>query len=192
MAEGRGLGSDLESLSDRTQSPGAIGFRTGIGGRIFNPGAKRGLHTGPNPTDRGKPGCKHHIAVDRQGIPLAATLSAANVHDSQMMEQTIDAIHPVAGRPGRPRHRPAKAHLDKGYDSRRCRAALRQRGIISRIARRGVESKERLGQHRWVVERTFAWLHAFRRLRIRYEQNHDHHLAMLKLACALICWRFFR
>lgn len=109
-----------------------------------------------------------------------------------MMEPTIDAIPPVTGRRGRPRHRPIKAHLDKGYDSRRCREALRQRGIIPRIARKGIESKERLGCHRWVVERTFAWLHFFRRLRIRYERNPENHLALLKLACALICWRFVR
>jgi len=34
-------------------------------------------------------GTKRHLVVDRQGIPLAVTLSAANVHDSQMMEATV-------------------------------------------------------------------------------------------------------
>ena len=41
-----------------------------------------------------------------------------------------------------------KLHADKGYDYRRCRAYLRRRGITARIARRGIESKERLGRHR--------------------------------------------
>ena len=107
-----------------------------------------------------------------------------------MMEAVVDAIPAIKGKIGRPRRRPHKAHLDKGYDYRRCRDALRQRGITPRIARRGIESKERLGRHRWVVERTFAWLHSFRRLKVRYERNPEVHSAFLKLACALITWRF--
>jgi hypothetical protein len=34
--------------------------------------------TGPNPTDRGKPGCNDHLLVGRGGIPLAVCLPAAN------------------------------------------------------------------------------------------------------------------
>jgi hypothetical protein len=41
--------------------------------------AKRGGDlVGPNPTDRGKPGTKYHVAVDADGLPLAAVASAAN------------------------------------------------------------------------------------------------------------------
>jgi transposase len=48
----------------------------------------------------------------------------------------------------------------------------------------------RLGpcRYRWVVERTFAWLHQCKRLRIRWEYRADIHEAFLKLACCLICW----
>ena len=46
-----------------------------------------------------------------------------------------------------------------------------------------------LGSERWVVERTFAWLHNFRRLRIRYERSPDLHLAFMQLGCAVICQR---
>ena len=92
--------------------------------------------------------------VDRNGVPLAVKHSAANVHDSKMLEEmVVDAIRPVRGpqgSPGRPRKRPKKLHADKGYDFPRCRKALRKRGIKSRIARRGIESSERLGRHRWV------------------------------------------
>ena len=116
--------------------------------------------------------------------------SAANVHDSKMLEATVDAIPPVKGRRGRPRQRPAKLHADKGYDYPRCRQALRQRGILPRIARKGIESSERLGRHRWVVERTLAWLNRFRRLIVRYERRADIHQAFLSLGCALICWKF--
>ncbi len=82
---------------------------------------------------------------------------------------------------------PVKVHADKGYDFRRCRAACRKRGIQPHIARRGVESKERLGK-RWIVERTFAWLHHLNRLGIRYERRADIHLALLKLGVCLICF----
>lgn len=128
--------------------------------------------------------------VDRHGIPLAVTVSAANVHDSQMMEVTVDAIPPIRQRRGRPRRRPAKLHGDKGYDFGVKRRALRARGIVPRIARRGIESKERLGRPRWVVERTHSWLNRFRRLKIRYERDAEVHLAFLELGCTLICWRF--
>jgi transposase len=48
-----------------------------------------------------------------------------------------------------------------------------------------------LGRYRWVVERTFAWLHQFKRLRIRWEYRANIHEAFLKLACCLICWSSF-
>ncbi len=128
--------------------------------------------------------------VDRQGIPLAIRQSGANVHDSRMLEETVDAIPALKGRRGRPRKRPRKLHADKGYDYDRCRQALRRRGIIARIARKGVESSQRLGRYRWVVERTLSWLNRFRRLTVRYERRDDIHQAFLSLGCALICWRF--
>lgn len=107
-----------------------------------------------------------------------------------MLEETVDAIPALKGRRGRPRKRPLKLHADKGYDYDRCRRALRKRGIIPRIARKGIESSERLGRHRWVVERTLAWLNRFRRLRVRDERRADIHQAFLTLGCALICFRF--
>jgi transposase len=131
--------------------------------------------------------------VDRRGVPLAIWLTAANVHDAEVFEALIEAVEPVR-RPGRgrPRCRPGKLHADKAYDCRRCRGYLRRRGIGCRIARKGIESSEKLGRHRWVVERTFAWLDRFRRLTIRYERDPDQHLALLDLGCALICFNFLR
>lgn len=127
--------------------------------------------------------------VDRRGIPLAVKLSAANVNDGKMLESMLDAIPPVRGKRGRPRQRPAKLHADKGYDFAFCRLACRTRGITPRIARRGIESSERLGRYRWVVERTLAWLNRFRRLTVRYERRSEIHLAFLTLGCSLICWQ---
>jgi IS5 family transposase len=65
----------------------------------------------------------------------------------------------------------------------------RQRGIKDRIARKGIERNDRLGRHRWVVERTHAWLAAFGKLRVRFERRIDSHLAFLSLACCVICLR---
>ena len=122
-------------------------------------------------------------------------LSAANVHDSKVLEEAVDAIGPIKrprGRPGRPRKRPAKLHADKAYDFPRCREALRKRGMKARIARRGIDSSERLGRHRWVVERTLAWLARYRRLSVRYERRDDIHEAFLHLGCSLICLNYLK
>jgi transposase len=150
-----------------------------------------GERTGRNPTDRGKLGSKHHLLVDRNGIPLARPLlTAANEHDSVALGEVLDSVQPIRQRRGRPRRRPAKLHADKAYDHRRCRLACQLRSIQPRIARRGIESSTRLGRFRWVVERTIAWLHNFRRLAIRYERRADIHQGLLTLGTSLICWNF--
>src|SRR5438067_1426138 len=98
----------------------------------------------------------------------------------------LDAVPPIKRPLGRPRRRPDKLHADKAYDAAHCRGECRERGITLRIARRRIESSAKLGRHRWVVERTFAWLSRFRRLRIRDERRADIPLAFLHLGCALI------
>jgi transposase len=115
-------------------------------------------------------------------------LTAANVHDSRVFEELVDAVGPIK-RPGRgrPRKRPEKLHADKAYDFSRCRKALRRRSIESRIARKGKDTSEQLGRHRWVVERTLAWLARYRRLLVRFERRADIRKAFLHLGCALIC-----
>ena len=47
-------------------------------------------------------------------------------------------------------------------------------------------------RHRWVVERTLAWLNRMRRLTIRYERRADIHDAFLTLGCSLICFHHLR
>ena len=126
---------------------------------------------------------------DRTGLPLASRLTGANQHDSVVFEEVLDAVPPIKQPNGRRRKRPDKLHADKAYDIRRCRQALSRRHIKVRIARKGIDSKDRLGRHRWVVERTFAWLNQFRRLRIRDERRADIHHAFLTLGCALICFK---
>jgi transposase len=40
-----------------------------------------------------------------------------------------------------------------------------------------------------VVERTFAWLHHFKRLLVRCDRRHEIHEAFLAIGCCLICFR---
>jgi transposase len=132
------------------------------------------------------------VLVDRTGIPLASWLTAANVPDVTTLETLVEAVEPIKQPRGRPRQRPAKLHGDQGYASAANRAYLERRGITVRLARPGVESREKLGRYRWVVERTLAWLHGFRRLQIRFERQGVLAWAFLDLACALICCRFLQ
>jgi transposase len=115
--------------------------------------------------------------------------TAANVNEGTVLERLVDAIPPIRQPRGRRRKRPEKLHADKGYAARRNRQVLRRRHITPRIARPGIDSRQRLGRYRWVVERTFAWLHRSRRLLVRYERRDDLHQAFLSLGCALICWQ---
>jgi transposase len=128
------------------------------------------------------------VAGDLSGLPLAVIVSAANANDSTMFEAVLDDIPPIRMPTGRRRRRPLKVHADKAYDHRRCRAYLRRRGIRPRIARRMIESSQRLGRHRWTIERTGAWLGGFRRLRIRYERGSERFYALAMLACSVICF----
>jgi transposase len=50
-----------------------------------------------------------------------------------------------------------------------------------------VDSSQRLGRHRWRVERSIARLLNNRRLATRYERRADILTGLLHLACALIC-----
>jgi transposase len=98
-------------------------------------------------------------------------------------------VPPVRGRRGRPRQRPTRLLADRGYDYDAYRRLLRARGITPDIARRGIAHGSGLGRYRWVVERTFAWLHQFKRLLVRYDRRAEIHEAFLAIACCLVCFR---
>jgi hypothetical protein len=50
------------------------------------------------------------VVSDRAGIPLAAIVSAANVNDHLVLDDTLDALRPIRQPVGRPRKRPVKLH----------------------------------------------------------------------------------
>ena len=65
-------------------------------------------------------------------------------------------------------------------------------GIVPVVAKARSPHGSGLGTFRWVVERTLAWLHRFRRLNLRYERRDDVHQAFLTLGCALITWNYVK
>ena len=148
----------------------------------------QGGHAGPSPVDRGRPGSKHHLIVDAAGIPLAITLTGGNRNDVTQLLPLVDTVGPVRGKVGRPRQHTDTVVADRGYDHEKYRRELWRRNVKPVIARRGTDHGSGLGRWRWVVERTFAWLHNFRRLRIRWDRDPLIHTAFLTLAMALICW----
>lgn len=149
-----------------------------------------GEKTGPNPTDRGKCGSKHHVMTDANGIPLAAVLTAANVPDVVPVMEVLTSMPPVGGKPGPKREKPERLQGDRGYASKPLQKLLRWLDIVPELAQRNTPHGSGLGKTRWVVERTHAFLHSFGRLRRRLDRLAEIQTAFLTLACGLICLRF--
>jgi transposase len=104
---------------------------------------------------------------------------------------------PPGSRP--PRSRPKRLVGDKAYDSDQLRARLGSKGIRLLVPYRrnrktgrkqSAEAGERY-QHRWKIERTFAWLGNFRRLVVRYERLLTVYPGFFHLACIIIALRQF-
>jgi transposase len=129
------------------------------------------------------------VLSDRAGLPLSVAVSAANTNDADALRPLVRAIPAVRSRRGPRRRRPGRLHADKACDQAELRAWVRGRGIAVRIARKGIETSEKLGRHRWVIERTLAWLTGCRRLTLRCERRASHFLAFLTLAATITCYK---
>jgi transposase len=138
------------------------------------------------------------VVVDGQGVPLGGTIASASPAEVKLAEGTLATIKvPRQGR-GRPRTRPKRLVGDKAYDSDKLRASLGGRGIRllvpyrrNRKERKTSPEVEERYQHRWKIERTFAWLGNFRRLVVRYERLITVYLGFFHLACIIIALRQF-
>src|SRR5947209_10147016 len=95
LAAGWGVAAATPSAAGSPRPSGAARLVPGEPGQPQCPGQKGGAATGPNPTDRGKAGSKHHVLVERQGIPLAEELTAANVPDGCRCTALVDAVAPI-------------------------------------------------------------------------------------------------
>src|SRR5207237_824866 len=174
-------------LLDRLRGADKIAWERALIDSSFVRAASGGEGTGPSPVDRSKPGSKHHVITDAQGIPLAASVTAAHVNDITAMAPLVNKLPEVAGQVGHPKKKPDALPGDLAYDSEVHRQALDQMGIEPILPEKGIDDQEGLGETRWPVERTLSWIHQNRRLRIRYERRADIHQAFLTLACIKIC-----
>ena len=148
-----------------------------------------GEGTGPNPTDRRKPGVKHTVMVDRHGAPLVIRSAGANASDHTQILPIVLEFPEVGGKPGRPKTHPDELYADRGYDSDATRGLLAWMGIEPHIGRRNTEHGSGLGKTRWVVERTIAWIKGLRRLRTRYDRLAEVQDAWTTLAASVVCFR---
>jgi Transposase and inactivated derivatives len=169
---------DLIGLDWRWQSVDGAMTKAPLGGE----------NTGKNPTDRGKLGSKRSVQTDAAGIPVGLATSGANVHDSKLLQETIEDCLERAG--GLDSGAEEHLCLDKAYDS----AAIRKMieavyGYTAHVRSRGEEQREldrKAGElpRRWVVERTHGWLSRFRAILIRWDKKAQNHIAGLHLAFA--------
>lgn len=143
---------------------------------------------------------KHHrtgtnlvMVTERDGLPLTNATTKGNRHDMTLAQKVVSRIRIGAKR------RIRQLNGDKGFDSRAFRRALRGRNIKANIPERQFKNRRKRGRKpiydkftakfRAVVERTFAWLKYFRRLRYRWERTKKMFQAFADLGCLLICLR---
>ncbi len=133
--------------------------------------AKRaGDLTGPNPTDRGKRGTKYHVAVTGDGIPVACVATAANINDTLVFERLFLAAFAVLARIR------TESHQTLGHNF----------GAEPHIHKRGQPRPMGLGQQRWPVERSNAWVLENRRLALRSDRLGFIVQALLQTACIFL------
>jgi putative transposase len=135
---------------------------------------------------------KRSVLVEAGGGPLAIVVAGANVHDTKLLAQTLDAV--IVKRPRPSPSQPQNLCLDKGYDNPTGRQAAQAHHYTPHIRRIGEEKldekkRKRHPARRWVVERTLGWLSKCRAIVIRYDKNSSNYLGLLKLACALLWFR---
>jgi hypothetical protein len=95
-----------------------------------------GEATGPSPVDRGRPGTKHTVMVNKAGVPLVIHTAGANASDHTQSLPVILDFPEVGGVPGRPKELPDDADADRGYDSEPLRTLLRWLGVVPHSAHR--------------------------------------------------------
>ena len=127
--------------------------------------------------------------TEAQGIPLSSFTDSASVPEVQLLEPTLASI---PGSIRRPERIPLIA--DRAYDSDPLRQTLAEQGIDliapHRKNRKKAQTNDgrklRRYKRRWKIERTFAWLHSYRRAVTRFEKSITRFDGFVSLACAFI------
>ncbi len=118
------------------------------------------------------------VVADGAGVPLGVRITSASPAEVKLCEATLDTVSVPRKRGGAPRRKPRRLIADKAYDADWLRWRLKHRGIELICPHRSNRKKKpmqdgrslRRYKHRWIVERTIAWLQNFRRLVVRYER----------------------
>ena len=130
--------------------------------------------------------------VDRNGLPLACTVSPANIHDSRFYEPTLEAFEiPEV------QDHPTIISADAVYDAQEIRQYNRKRGIKSNIpVNRRSRKQPKRGRPFWfdpelykkfrAVERFFSWIETFKKIVPRYERSF---FGLIHLACSIMIAR---
>ena len=141
---------------------------------------KRGSQNEALGRSRGGLTTKIHLLTDAVGHPLRFILTGGQVNDCTQAEALLDRVN-------------TKAVLaDKGYDSNRILAKVRELDAIAVIpptATRTVQrdyDRQLYKQRNW-IERAFNRLKYYRRIATRYDRKTLYYASFLHLAAAL-CW----
>ena len=183
----------LAALIGRLLKTGRLELDRGFIDATFAPAKGGGLGVGL--TRKGK-GTKIQIVTDSQGVPLGVSVDSASVGEVQMVQQTMEFLAEETY--------PERLIGDKAYDCDALDIMLEDFGIEmisphrrNRLPQNRTQDGRKLKayKHRWVVERTMAWLQNHRRLLVRHERHLNLYVGFTLLGCLMIglkkipgCW----
>lgn len=140
---------------------------------------------------RGGFGSKIHLITDRQGVPIAAKITAGQDHESKHFESMMQLIE--MRRPsGQRRKRPEAIAGDKAFSYPRIRRWIRDHGMKAVIPLRSNQLASAWPTHRAfdhesyrdrnAIERCIGWLKECRRVMSRFEKPAANFLAFVQIA----------
>jgi transposase len=134
------------------------------------------------------------MVVERNGIPVGVEAASADVHEVHLARPALESVPASIEVPW-----DVPVLADRAYDSDPLREALAADGYRLLAPHRRNRTRPptndgrrmRRYRRRYVVERTFGWLHSYRRVVVRHEWYSFIHQGFIHLACALIALRRF-
>jgi IS5 family transposase len=126
---------------------------------------------------------KLEIVVDASGLPLGLAAAGANESEQALLVPALNDI-PVDVPAGTP------VIADRGHDSDPLRDEVEDAGFVPVIPHRKNRVRPsrndgrrlRRYRHRWLVERTNAWLHCYRGLAVRWAYYPFMYVALVYLS----------
>ena len=128
--------------------------------------------------------------ADSHGKPIAICVASAQEGEAPLAPETVESIFS--------KEKPTHLIGDKAYDSRGLYEKLLKKGIHLIAPYQGRHTNHfqdgrrlRRMKRRYKVERFFAWVKNYRRLRIRWETKVENFAGFVLLACLLILFRSY-